>query len=414
MDVHDFNLSAAAAQVPTEFPGVNMIRVDVDPLADPATYAAAVASLTAKGIVVEFSDYTNSLGTGGGAGQGVVFTGSLLANEQAWYAAMASYYKNNPYVWLGTNNEPATTGGSLSDWQKTTYDTIRAAGNNNPILLEPSGTRPPGYGGTPLQSGMNPADYANMTNVIWDPHVYSYQDNNSTDQATANAEVQAMITGAQSIQSANGVVPVIIGEYSPWATGGTQTVNAVISSGVGSTAWVWDSNGIVGGASGDPTGAIYNSLLSGGVMTTFGQQVAAFIAGNLTSGSATSATVGQSQVSGAATSGTSMLLLKGTGAAASPSSGEQTYVIPAAGNGVEAFTSNILAMGDTLNLTTALAATNWNHSPAALSNYLTVTDSAQGATLSISATSGGSGVAIATIHGATTATLSSLLAHSIT
>ena len=90
--------------------------------------------------------------------------------------------------------------------------------------------------------------------------------------------------------------------------------------------------------------------------------------------SATSATVEQSQVSDAATSGTSMGLLKGSVAAASPSSSGQTYVIPAAGNGVEAFTSNILAMGDTLNLTTALAATNWNGSASTLSNYLKVTE----------------------------------------
>ena len=109
-----------------------------------------------------------------------------------------------------------------------------------------------------------------------------------------------------------------------------------------------------------------------------------------------------------------MRLLKGAGAGVSSSSSGQTYVIPAAGNGVEAFTSNILAMGDTLNLTTALAATNWNGSASTLSNYLKVTNSTQAATLSISATSGGSSVAIATIDGATTATLSSLLAHSIT
>ena len=67
-----------------------------------------------------------------------------------------------------------------------------------------------------------------------------------------------------------------------------------------------------------------------------------------------------------------------------------------------------------MNLTTALAATNWNGSASTLSNYLKVTDSAQGATPSISATSGGSGVVIATIDGATTASLASLLAHSIT
>ena len=105
---------------------------------------------------------------------------------------------------------------------------------------------------------------------------------------------------------------------------------------------------------------------------------------------------------------------QGFGGCRQPFHCEQIYVIPAAGNGVEAFTSNILAMGDTLNLTTALAATNWNGSASTLSNYLKVTDSAHAATLSISAISGGSGVVIATIDGATTATLSSLLAHSIT
>jgi hypothetical protein len=136
-------------------------------------------------------------------------------------------------------------------------------------------------------------------------------------------------------------------------------------------------------------------------------------------GSATSATVGQSQISASATSVSPMQLLGSSGTSGASTSGatpggEQTYVIPAAGNGVEAFTSNILAMGDTLNLTTALAATNWNGSASTLPNYLKVADSTKAATLSISARSSGSGVVIATIDGATTATLSSLLAHSIT
>ena len=349
-----------------------MVRVaagDYKSLADPSTFAAAVASLTARGVVVEFTDYGNSLGGGGGGGQGVVYTGSQLATESAWYAAMGAYYKNNPYVWLGTDNEPATTGGSLSEWQLATYNAIRDAGDTAPILLEPSGSRPPGYGGTPLMSGLNPADYANMKNIIWDPHLYTYQDNYSTDQATNNALVQAAISAVQTVKGLDGPPPVIIGEYGPSSVGnsqgGTQLVNAVINSGVGSAAWVWDGDGIVGGPPGDPSGN-NDDLMSGGQMTTFGQEVAAFIAGSST----TSATVGQSQVSDAATSGTSMLLLKGAGAAVNPSSGEQIYVIPAAGNGVEAFTSNILAMGDTLNLTTALAATNWNGSASTLPNYL--------------------------------------------
>jgi hypothetical protein len=130
-------------------------------------------------------------------------------------------------------------------------------------------------------------------------------------------------------------------------------------------------------------------------------------------------TVAVAQVSAATTSNSSMLFLGGSGASGTSSGGAdassgQTYVVPAAGHGAESFTSNILAMGDTLDLSTALAATNWNGSASTLSNYLKVTDSAQGATLSISATSGGSGVVIATIDGATTASLASLLAHSTT
>jgi NADPH-dependent curcumin reductase CurA len=119
-----------------------------------------------------------------------------------------------------------------------------------------------------------------------------------------------------------------------------------------------------------------------------------------------------------------MLFLSGSGDIVSLAGGADTitdsgsgntYILPAAGNGTDAFTSNILAMGgDTLDLKTALAATNWNGSAATLANYVTVTDSAKGATLLISATSGGVGSAIATIAGANSTTLTSLLTHSIT
>ncbi|HBK09297.1 MAG TPA: hypothetical protein DDZ81_26130 [Acetobacteraceae bacterium] len=134
-------------------------------------------------------------------------------------------------------------------------------------------------------------------------------------------------------------------------------------------------------------------------------------------------TVSQSQVSIVATSGNHMLFLSGSGDIVSltggtntvtDTGGGNTYILPAAGNGSDIFTSNILNTGDTLDLKTALAATQWTGSASTLSKFLTVTDSAQGATLSISATSGGSGVAIATIQGATTADLTNVLAHSIT
>jgi Glycosyl hydrolases family 16/Cellulase (glycosyl hydrolase family 5) len=288
VDVHAANLSAAAQQLPIQFPGVNLVRVaagDYEPLEDPSSFAGAVTTLTSQGTVVEFTDYSNSLGTGGGGGQGVVFTGALLANELAWFSAMASYYKNNPYVWLGTNNEPTTTGGSLSNWQLATYQAIRNTGNTNPIFLEPSGSRPPGYGGTPLQAAMNPADYTGMTNVIWDPHVYGYQTNYSTDPGTIAAEIVALVAASQTIQSADGVVPAVIGEYGPEGSNGMQTVTGVINAGAsgttGSAAWVWDTQGTVGGPSGDPTGTTYGGLLSGGQITTYGQMVQLFVNTNV-------------------------------------------------------------------------------------------------------------------------------------
>jgi hypothetical protein len=139
---------------------------------------------------------------------------------------------------------------------------------------------------------------------------------------------------------------------------------------------------------------------------------------------AASTTVTQSQISLVATSGNHMLFVQGSGDIISLSGGSDTvtdtgsgniYTLPAAGKGTVAFTSNILASsGDTLDLRTALAATSWTGTASTLSKYLTVADSAQGATLSVSALPGGTATGIATISGATTATLTTFLAHSVT
>ena len=302
IDLHSDNLAVAAAQVPSQFPGINLIRAtpgDYKSLPDPSSFAAAVTSLTSQGIVVEFTDYGNSLGTGSGGGQGYIYTGSLLDTENAWYSAMASFYINNPYVWFGTNNEPsvvypdgnayATGPNSLAAWQSASYNAVRSTGNNNPIFLEVSGDAVGNFrggAGTPLQSFTDPSYIAPMTNVIWDPHIYPYMDNNATDAATNNELVSDVVAAAQTIQSADGVVPVIIGEYGPDNPGGSgieQVVTAVISAGesgtAGSSAWVWDQDGEVGGPSGDPTGLNNFGLLSGGVVTSvFGQDVANYIA----------------------------------------------------------------------------------------------------------------------------------------
>jgi hypothetical protein len=136
-----------------------------------------------------------------------------------------------------------------------------------------------------------------------------------------------------------------------------------------------------------------------------------------------SATVSQSQISVAATSGTNMLFVTGSNDVVSLSGGSNTvtdtgsgntYILPAASQGSADFTSNILNTGDTLDLKPALAATDWNGAAGTLANYVTLTDSPNGAVLSVASTSGGAGTAIATIGGATSSDLGTLLAHSIT
>ena len=140
-----------------------------------------------------------------------------------------------------------------------------------------------------------------------------------------------------------------------------------------------------------------------------------------------SATISQNQASVTATGGSHMLFISGTGDSVNLTGGADTitdtgsantYVLPAAGNGYDTFTgsaaANILTNGDSLDLRPALAATNWNGAASALPGYLTVADTAAGAVLSVAPASGGIGVAVATIGGATTATFSDVLAHALT
>lgn len=240
------------------FPNINFIRLNIrDPQPSPASLATAVNQLTARGIVVELEYHPNA-----GGGQGSIT--ALQGSDVAWLAAAASYFKDNPYVWYGTYNEPPTDG-SLSVWHLAEYKAIRDAGATSPILIEPGGSRP--------WNLLNPLDlsvYAQMENIVADPHVYAYQDGYSDDPAVNAANVAAMIDAARGITSLNGKVPVIIGEFGDSTAGvvrdqgGPESVHAVLDSGVGFAAWSWISAGA-------------DELQSGGRLTDYGEWVASAI-----------------------------------------------------------------------------------------------------------------------------------------
>lgn len=139
--------------------------------------------------------------------------------------------------------------------------------------------------------------------------------------------------------------------------------------------------------------------------------------------STTSATISMSSVLVSAAAGNRTLFVGGSNNTLTLAGGTETitdlggantYVVPAAGKGYDAFTTDVLNLNDVLDLRPALKATNWTGTASSLSKYLSVADSSQGATLSISATSGGAKTAIALIGGATTTNLSTLLTHAIT
>jgi|GEM_PF-2530554 len=276
VNVYDSQMSsvstdASGAPLTTVLPGIDIVRLNVFQYADPSAYQTFIDQLTSHGIVVELEDHTNDAGNAGGSA-GTIYTGQQLTDELNWYAAVASAYAGNPYVWFGTDNEPSEnpSAAALSTWQRQTYDAIRNAGNGNVVLVEMNcnAANDPSSCG----AGYTASVYSGMTNIVWDMHYYGWLVSYSADPNVIAQSIAANAQAAQAITSADGTVPVIIGEYGVSTDGqstdpnGTQVVSAVESSGYGSMAWGWNP-----GQNDDVTDGSND-------LTPYGQQVAQFIA----------------------------------------------------------------------------------------------------------------------------------------
>ncbi len=271
----------SAATLQSHIPGINFVRYAIYDYASPQALSAYVTSLTSAGIVVELEDHNNNAGNAGGSA-GTIFTGQTLATELDWYSAIGAYFKSNSSVWFGTNNEPSevnangqTDPSALSAWQQQTYQAVRGAGNDNPILLELNGWADPASFG----QGYSAADYTAMYNIIWDLHFYGWLTNFNTDVGANESFLQAAVKQAEQFTSSGGMkIPVIIGEYGNSTTGlsidpnGTQVVQAVQRAALsgtilGTAAWAYSA--------GNPGDGL---LTQGGVLSSYGQQVANYVA----------------------------------------------------------------------------------------------------------------------------------------
>lgn len=232
-----------------------------------------------------------------------------LAQVVGEYTNLAAYYKGNPYVWLGTLNEMNSSDGSfaqssiagMSHVHQAIYNGIRGTGNTNivQIMMGVGGSDPGTVG---ANAGYVVSDYATMTNIIWELHSYQ-NDNTNTVVCGALNEVIATsaaqyinggpgptqcasggwgISAAQTIRSADGLVPVINGEWgsgdgNPNSTNASQiaaAIQAQEANGNGSTAWIFNGGGGVN------AWTMVNEGTNPFTTTTYGNIVAGVIAAN--------------------------------------------------------------------------------------------------------------------------------------
>jgi hypothetical protein len=262
------------APLTTLFPGTNMVRIFYSNPSDMsfATLQTYINALTAAGIVVELQDYTATF---------CVLTGTALTNSVNLIGSYAAAYKNNPYVWFASQNEPALYNGgatacsngsynlaAVTTEQLGYYNAVRAAGNNNIVILSASGN--------PLDEQFPSTvalQYAGLSNAIWDLHYYNWMSNFATDVPTNAAKIAQDASQHQVVTDTNGVIPVIIAEYGDSSAGvspdpGWQaTITAVNTTpdGEGSLAWNWNSGGTA------------DILRNGNTLTAYGQLVAQYI-----------------------------------------------------------------------------------------------------------------------------------------
>jgi len=283
----------AVDQIVELFPKINMIRIayqDDGPnnlfwsstAVDDALLASFVEAATSRRIVVLLEDHST-------IGNFTWTQGQIDA-----YTTFAARYKDNPYVWFGTENEPDSTDREgIVQNVRATYDAIRSTGNNNIICILSRGG---GYtedimtyanyiqgGSVPNYPGSGPgaggSSVTAMGNVIWDMHFYMWANPSASVEEVESAlwdgidsqwgPVFGINVYRNGPQSADGIIPVIVGEWGrDWAGDNVQAV--ILKTGpapypVGNLAWNWRA--------GDPDILVSDN----NTRTPYGDAVNAFI-----------------------------------------------------------------------------------------------------------------------------------------
>jgi hypothetical protein len=309
--------NAAAQPLTTLFPHINFIRVPVRATTNvgsasatypnPAIYATWVKRATDLGIVVEFEDHNSN------GGQWECFisgslactpsyppTGGALTTMLNFWTSLANMYKGNPYVWIGSLNEINSGDGTYStsaisattNYENALYNAIRGTGNRN-IIQMGNGVGGGNCGTVGSNSGQSASTIGTWTNIVW--YIHSYYTNGTTVPNSGYTNAPAYLAGqtgsqcggsggsgylgAQTLRSADGLVPVIFDEWGSGtgssSNGDASSIVAAISAahglGHGFSGWAWFPSA--------QWQMVNNGATSGGPfsLTTWGQQVANLI-----------------------------------------------------------------------------------------------------------------------------------------
>ncbi len=227
--------------------GFNAIRLNVQEL-QPSSYTYAengtidqiVQAYTQADTVVMIEPHEKT---------GKYWEGTELTRVADWFKDLASRYKDNPYVWFNTSNEPGATNSisNIDKWvtmNETITKAIRSTGADNIIVVDDHfwGQGSGQWNGDPvspnrsaiLSQGKNLVNRLgdDGNNIIFSLHVYDQWEfgdskfNSYFDQAKSQG------------------LPMIVGEYGATVDGrfkkATQsTLNTAVPRELGRFAWAW-------------------------------------------------------------------------------------------------------------------------------------------------------------------------------
>ena len=262
----------------------NSIRLNVKEL-DPAPWKYAengtideiIDTYTDKGAVVVLEPHENT---------GSYFTGAQLDKLEAWWRQQADKYKDNPYVWFNTSNEPGGSSSSSSEnvakWvnqNQRIINAIRDEGADNVIVVDGHywGQDVGEWNSSPVKESKSAILGSSSQlkdpdkKLVFSVHLYDQWIYGQSKMADYFDRVQ------------DAGVPLIIGEYGAMKDGKykeavSSMFNTAVPREIGRMAWAWwggDDFELTTSDNGGGQHSQYDSKGNITNLTWFGQQVLA-------------------------------------------------------------------------------------------------------------------------------------------